>query len=98
MANEENSSIFGSIIKGIGGITRDIVELGDSAYELTKDIVVDTAEGIVDIPKNLANGYEDGLISDGDHPKPDETKDLASKPVEDITISDTPGFKRPTDS
>ena len=56
--------MFDSIIKGLGGLTRDLVELTDSTYETAKEAVVDTASGIADIPTLLGEGYDAGLISD----------------------------------
>ena len=87
----EETSFFGSIIKGIGGAARDLVEVADSTYEVTKDAIVDTAEGIADIPKLLGEGYDDGFISNGDNAK-EETPEVKTKP---LPKEGEPGFVAP---
>ena len=60
------------LFMGIGAVTRDIVEGADSTYETAKEVIVDTASEVASIPEMLAEGYSEGFISNGDHPKGDK--------------------------
>ena len=75
--------MFDTLIKGLGGLTRDLVELGDSTIEVTKKAVVDVADGVASIPDLLAEGYSEGVISNGDNqPEPEQGEGFL-KPEED---------------
>lgn len=81
------------LFKGLGGLARDTIELADSAYETTKEIIVDTGDTIANIPDLIAEGYSKGLISDGDNQPTYNPEDTATQTTQQ---GKSQGFPNPS--
>lgn len=65
------------LFKGVGAVTRDVVELADSTYETAKEGGTGLIDEIASIPDALSEGYSEGLISNGDAGPQDPTQPQA---------------------